>query len=116
MELRFERPRWLVRYEIKLSRVLRFYLAKRESRKGTTFAVYFTVRFRDGREDFPEPIPELTNVPIWLIREWLEAAIRGKRLLKKLGRYYWGDLYEIREAAKAGYQLKFEDPEILAYI
>jgi hypothetical protein len=106
MRVEFSRPKWLRIYNRKLTSLLRFYLAKRTANSGRpTFALYYTPRHKNN-EGFLVPFAELIDVPVYIIREFLEDAVVGRKILKKLGKYTWGYIDEIEEAAEIGRRIR----------
>lgn len=100
------RPRWLIEYNRKLSKEIKLYIAKRKANSGRpTFALYYTPKYSKGNEGFPIPFTDYIDVPIWAIKEFLEEAVQGAKVLKKLGEYY-DDVESIIKAAEIGYEIK----------
>jgi len=113
------RPKWLRKYNRKLSKEIKFYLAKRIANSGRpTFALYYTPLYQNN-EGFPQPFEETIDMPIWYIKEFLEAAVKGMKILKKVDNYY-GDPDSIIKATRIGYELeRFGDrlgENLLAFI
>jgi len=106
MDVEFLRPRWLRYYNRKLTSLFRFYLAKRMANSGRpTFALYYAPIYRNN-EGFPVPFSELIDVPVYVIKEFLEDATIGRKVLKKIGKYTWGYVDEIEEAAEIGRKIR----------
>ena len=106
MHVEFFRPLWLKVYNRKLSSIYRFYLAKRTANSNRpTFALYYAPVYRDN-EGFPIPFRDCINVPVYLIREFLEDAVLGRKVLKKLGKYTLGYIDEIILASEIGREIR----------
>ena len=106
MRVSFFRPRWLRAYNRELSSVVKFYLAKRIANSGRpTFALYYSPRHR-GNEGFPVPFTELLDMPISVIREFLEDAVVGKKILERANEWTWGYVDEVERAAEIGRKIR----------
>jgi len=106
MHVEFFRPLWLKVYNRKLTKEYRFYLAKRMANSGRpTFALYYTPVYRDN-EGFPIPFRDCIDVPVYVIREFLEDAVLGRKILKKLEKWTWGYIDEIILASEIGREIR----------
>ena len=105
MEIKTFRPKWLRRASQRLcgyeSDLL---IAERTAKSGRrTFALGYDA----GGRQFPVWI--VADVPLYVIREYVRDALRGARLLKRLGKPLWE--IEIDEAAFVGESVRMAEME-----